>query len=53
MGDSEKNKASAEYLRNKVDHEIMKCMTDVLKASCSKFLRRHGYFDLFGFDFMV
>ena len=33
VGDKEKNAASANYLRNRLDHEIMKCMVDVLKVS--------------------
>ena len=33
VGDKDKNKASADYLRLKVDHEIKKCMTDILKVS--------------------
>lgn len=49
----EKKKASADYLRNQVDADIMKCMTDILKASTNRLLRKHGYFDLYGFDFMV
>ena len=95
---------SADYLRNRLDHDIKCCMVDVLKVCSSipysfltslynllcrniyfrlfqhsllpysyisyhilynstidllfqaanpKFLRKHGYFDLFGFDFMI
>ena len=28
-------------------------MVDVIKAAVPKFQRKHGYFDLLGFDFMV
>lgn len=44
---------SAEYMRSRLDVEIMRCMMDVLKASKTKFQRKKGYFDLLGFDFMV
>ena len=47
------NPASATYIREKLDHDIKCCMVDVLKAATPKFQRKHGYFDLFGFDFMV
>ena len=45
--------ASAEYLRNRLDHDIKLCMVDVLKAATPKLLRKHGYFDLYGLDFML
>lgn len=44
---------SANYIRNKIDHEIMLCMVDVLKSCNGKLLRKHGYFDLLGCDFML
>jgi hypothetical protein len=44
---------SADFLRNHLDEHIMQCMVDVLKAAMPKFIRKKGYFDLFGFDFMV
>jgi hypothetical protein len=44
---------SANFLRNHLDEHIMQCMVDVLKAAMPKFIRKKGYFDLFGFDFMV
>jgi hypothetical protein len=47
------NVKCADFMRNDLDHQIKKCMVDVLKASTPKLLRKHGYFDLFGFDFMV
>ena len=36
-----------------MDHDIKMCMVDVLQAATPKFSRKHGYFDLFGFDFMI
>jgi len=44
---------SADYIRNKLDHDIQRCMVDILKASSGKLLRKHGYFDLLGCDFML
>jgi D-alanine-D-alanine ligase-like ATP-grasp enzyme len=44
---------AANYLRTGLDHDIKCCMADVLRASAPKFMRKHGYFDLLGFDFMV
>ncbi|KAJ1441572.1 tubulin-tyrosine ligase/Tubulin polyglutamylase, partial [Ochromonadaceae sp. CCMP2298] len=44
---------SAEYMRNTLDHEIKLCLVDLLKASNHIFLKRHGYFDLLGCDFML
>eukprot|EP01041_Mallomonas_annulata_P000088 gene88-116_t len=45
--------AGAEFIRHHLDNMIKKCMVDVLKAAVSKLHRKHGYFDLFGLDFMV
>jgi D-alanine-D-alanine ligase-like ATP-grasp enzyme len=45
--------SSANYLLNEIDHEIKLCMVDVMKACNTKLLRKHGYFDLLGCDFMV
>ena len=47
------NVTSARYLREEMLEQIKKCMTDVVRASSLKFMRKHGYFDLFGLDFMV
>ena len=47
------NAAGAEFLRNGIDDPIKKCMVDVIKASSSKLMRKHGFFDLLGFDFMI
>eukprot|EP01034_Spumella_vulgaris_P026150 gene26149-32685_t len=44
---------SAQYLRHDLDNEIKLCMVDVLKASNHKLLRKHGFFDLLGCDFML
>lgn len=44
---------SADYIRNKLDLDIQRCMVDILKASSGKLLRKHGYFDLLGCDFML
>lgn len=44
---------SANYIRNQMDHDIKLCMVDILKAATPKFARKHGYFDLFGLDFMI
>jgi glutathionylspermidine synthase len=53
MLDASGNIASAEYIRNCMDHDIKRCMKDVLKAALPKLTRKHGYFDLLGFDFMM
>jgi hypothetical protein len=45
--------ASAAFLRSEMDEHIKQCMVDVLKAALPKLNRKKGYFDLFGFDFMV
>lgn len=47
------NTRAANYMRTQLDHDIKCCMVDVLKASVPKLLRKHGYFDLLGFDFMI
>eukprot|EP01038_Epipyxis_sp_PR26KG_P012981 gene12981-17406_t len=47
------NHSSATYLREHLNHDIMRCMVDVLKACNSKLARKHGYFDLLGCDFML
>lgn len=47
------NVESANYLRREMHEQIKKCMADIVRASSSKFMRKHGYFDLFGLDFMV
>ncbi len=44
---------SAKYLREEMHDQIKLCMSDVIRASSSKFIRKCGYFDLFGLDFMV
>lgn len=44
---------NAKYLREQFDMDVKKAMVDVLKASYNKFIRKSGYFDLFGLDFMV
>jgi len=47
------NSEGAKYMREGIDHDIKCCMVDVMKAAVPKFQRKHGYFDLLGFDFMV
>lgn len=47
------NVEGANLLRNHIDDQIMKCMVDVLTSAVSKLSRKHGYFDLLGFDFMI
>ena len=47
------NAKSAKYLREQFHTQIKLCMSDVIKASSSKFMRKSGFFDLFGLDFMV
>lgn len=47
------NLSGADFLRNGIDDPIKKCMVDVIKASSSKLMRKHGFFDLLGFDFMI
>merc|ERR1711991_1044404 len=50
----------AEYMRGSgsyegkgLNHDIKRCMVDVLHAGIDKMNRKHGYFDLLGFDFMI
>jgi hypothetical protein len=45
--------ASANFMRHEIDHFIKRCMIDVFKSASTKLLRKPGYFDLLGFDFMV
>lgn len=51
--EKEGNASAAEYVRTKLDHDIKRCMVDVIKAGKTKMQRKHGYFDLFGLDFMI
>lgn len=45
---------NAEFIRSgQLDHQIKLCLVDVMKASNHLFLRKHGYFDLLGCDFMM
>eukprot|EP00605_Chrysophyceae_sp_TOSAG23-4_P000533 GSChrysophyteH1.ASY1.ANO1.602.1 assembled CDS len=44
---------NAEYLRREMPEQVKKCMADILRASSSKFMKKQGFFDLFGIDFMV
>ena len=44
------NIEGAKYMRETLDHDIKCCMVDVIKAAVPKFQRKHGYFDLLGFD---
>jgi len=44
---------SAEYMRNELDSQIKLCMVDVLKACNQTLMKKHGYFDLLGCDFML
>ncbi len=45
--------ANAAFLRDGLDAACIACMRDVLAASTPKLLRKAGYFDLLGCDFMV
>jgi hypothetical protein len=47
------NAEAADYMRSQMDKDIKSCMMDVLKAAKVKMKRKKGYFDLFGFDFML
>ena len=55
--EGEFDNSCADYMRNEgntgLDHDIKRCMVDVLHAGKDKMNRKHGYFDLLGFDFMV
>lgn len=44
---------SGRYMREDLDRDIKLCMVDILRASNNKLLRKHGYFDLLGCDFML
>lgn len=44
---------NARYIAEQLDQDIMRCMVDLVRSSNNKFLRRHGYFDLLGCDFMI
>ena len=44
---------SAEFVRKELDTQIKACLVDVLRACNHIFLRKHGYFDLLGCDFMI
>lgn len=46
-------KHNAEFLRNGLEDQIKKCLVHVLKASASTLMRKRGFFDLLGCDFMV
>jgi len=43
----------ANFMRNELDEQIKLCMVDVIQAAMPKLLRKAGYFDLLGLDFMV
>ena len=48
------NHKAADFITSgQLDHEIKKCMVDVLSASSSLLSKKHGYFDLLGCDFMI
>lgn len=45
---------SAQFFESgELDRQIKLCMVDVIKAGMPTLLRRRGFFDLFGFDFML
>lgn len=44
---------SAEYMRNELDSQIKYCMVDVMKACNHILIKKQGYFDLLGCDFML
>jgi len=44
---------NASFMREQLDHHIKLCLVDILKASNHIFVKRHGYFDLLGCDFMI
>lgn len=50
---NENTKHNGEFIRNGLDHQIKKCLLDVIKASMTILTRKRGYFDLFGCDFMI
>eukprot|EP01039_Chlorochromonas_danica_P001411 gene1411-1534_t len=45
--------SNADFILHHLDDAIKKCMTDILTASNGKLLKKHGYFDLLGCDFML
>ena len=47
------NSRGANFLRHKLAEQVKQCMVDVMRCATPKFLRKQGYFDLFGLDFMV
>lgn len=44
---------NAEYMRTQLDHEIKKCLVDVMRAAVPTLAKKRGYFDLLGCDFMI
>mmetsp|Transcript_53937 Transcript_53937/g.106410 ORF Transcript_53937/g.106410 Transcript_53937/m.106410 type:complete len:908 (+) Transcript_53937:46-2769(+) len=44
---------SADFMRNELDRQIKLALVDILKASNHVLLKKHGYFDLLGCDFML
>lgn len=45
---------SADYLiKGMLEHQIKQCFVDVVKSAVPSLIRKRGYFDLFGCDFMV
>jgi hypothetical protein len=44
---------NAKYMREGLNMDVKRCMVDVMKACHNKLLRKDGFFDLFGLDFMV
>jgi hypothetical protein len=40
-------------MRHGLHLDVKRCMVDILKACAGKLLKKSGYFDLFGLDFMV
>jgi hypothetical protein len=45
--------SSCDYIKNHLDHDIKLCMVDIMKACNQKLMKKHGYFDLLGCDFMI
>jgi hypothetical protein len=45
--------SSCDYIKNQLDHDIKLCMVDIMKACNQKLMKKHGYFDLLGCDFMI
>lgn len=46
-------KHNADFIRTQLDHEIKKCMVEVIKAAAPTLAKKRGYFDLLGCDFML